>query len=142
MFLTKGIIEYDDAQMLLSDLGYFPLAVAHAGSFIAMEAMTDPNPIQSYRRILADVHRGGPRILFGSSIMQNTDYDKGLFTTWEVSFNSIKRQNMDAVYILHRIAFFDRDSLTESLFTFGGDLSLSSKPTSTNNYVLGRYLRF
>ncbi|KAI1098910.1 hypothetical protein F4804DRAFT_102373 [Jackrogersella minutella] len=120
--------EFDDAQMLLADLGHFPLAVAHAGSFIALESMTDLNPIKRYREILADVRHGGPGALFNSPSTPITDYDKGaLFTTWEISFNSVKQQNPDAAYIILRIGFLDRDKITENFFTCGSDFSMSGE---------------
>ncbi|KAI1452647.1 hypothetical protein F4805DRAFT_23210 [Annulohypoxylon moriforme] len=120
--------EYNNALMLLCDLGHFPLAVAQAGSFIAMECMTDLAPIRRYREILANVHRGGLETPLDSPIAHIINYDKGsLFTTWEISFESIQRQNVDAVYILFRIGFLDRNIITETFFTCGSDFAISKE---------------
>lgn len=96
-------------------LGYFPLAIVQAGSFIAVQRPN--NPVVSYLELL----QGYPAtVLAHRNAKAAWDYrNDTVLTTWEISYDAVSKQMPRAAKILHLCAFLRRDEIVEDLFVFG-----------------------
>ncbi|KAI9893041.1 MAG: hypothetical protein M1814_000925 [Vezdaea aestivalis] len=91
-------------------VGYLPLALAHAGSFIHGTA-TDVNEyIRFYKETWAN-------LFDNNQLSQLKDYPHSVLSTYTISYEHIKRVDTDAVKILDLFAYLDNSDLWYSLFT-------------------------
>ncbi|KAJ5984238.1 hypothetical protein N7481_006337 [Penicillium waksmanii] len=101
------------ALAIVKALGYLPLALIQAGSFIQQNLCS----LDEY----LDVFNSSKKIIFSNHQIQGRgSYEHNIYTTFEVSFNEIARMRtqraMDAVEILQLISFFHNNEVPEALF--------------------------
>ena len=99
------------AQAIASELGYLALALANAG-------MTIRRNIYTLERYLH--HYLGYRMRMISSTDIKSADEANIITTWEIPFTIIEKrkspQYIDAVNLVHILAFLHFDSIPESIF--------------------------
>src|SRR5512140_38759 len=97
-------------------LGYFPLAIVQAGSFIAARQQRE-NPVAEYIDLFLSHSK---MMLSHRNAKAAWDYrDDTTLTTWEISYLAVHEQMPRATQILHICAFLNRDSISEELFVLG-----------------------
>jgi hypothetical protein len=148
--LIDGSTEWAAAQRLVEILGYFPLAIVQAGSFIASRQQV-ANPIAGYIELFLSHSK---MMLSHRNAKAAWDYrDDTILTTWEISYLAVHEQMPRATEILHICAFLNRDSIQEYLFVLGlpSHQTEGSIPLSvccfcflfiiTHDRILGRLLK-
>ena len=102
---------------IVKTLGYLALAVNHAGASIRQKTCS----LESYLKIYTH-HR--KRLLDRGPVQASSDYRYTVYTTWEVSVDSIKKLARDATNstatksldLLTFLGFCHFDNITESIF--------------------------
>ncbi|WP_394621419.1 FxSxx-COOH system tetratricopeptide repeat protein [Lentzea sp. JNUCC 0626] len=108
-------MNHSDANVLAEKLGDLPLAVEQAAAWRAVTGM----PVSEYLR------------LFDESVSEildtpaQTDYERSVAATWNVSFDELKKRNPAAHQILHICAFFSPEPISRDLFTGVSRVSIS-----------------
>ncbi|KAI9880614.1 MAG: hypothetical protein M1830_001965 [Pleopsidium flavum] len=103
----------DLAGPIAATLGYLPLALIQAGASIRQNIC----PLEDYLNVYSR-HR---KQIMSNQAVQGTDhYRYTIYTTWEVSFQMIERQETeaaaDAIEILHVFAFLHFERVPASIF--------------------------
>jgi len=108
--------EWNLAQRLVEMLGYFPLAIVQAGSFIAVRKQVK-DPLANYIDLLLSHSK---TMLGHRNAKAAWDYrGDTILTTWEISYLAIHERMPRATQILHICAFLNRESISEELFIKG-----------------------
>jgi hypothetical protein len=116
LVLRRETSEWDAAQRLVEILGYFPLAIVQAGSFIAARQQV-ANPIAGYIELFLSHSK---MMLSHRNAKAAWDYrDDTILTTWEISYLAVHEQMPRATEVLRICAFLSRDSIHEELFVLG-----------------------
>lgn len=88
-------------------LGYLALAIVQAGAFIANGYTMD-----EYLELFQD----HPKDALDRRFTQGSkDYERTVFTTWELPFRAIKQKNPSASEILQLFEFFHCDRIPEEV---------------------------
>ncbi|KAF5862715.1 hypothetical protein ETB97_011257 [Aspergillus alliaceus] len=103
----------DTARPIVKTLGCLPLALIQAGASIRQNICS----LEDY----LDVFKSYKKRIFSNKLHQGRGpYEHTVFTTFEVSFNKIKgletAESIDAIEILHVMAFLHFDHVPESIF--------------------------
>ncbi|KAF7593474.1 hypothetical protein BBP40_011480 [Aspergillus hancockii] len=103
----------DSARPIAKTLGCLPLALIQAGASIRQNICS----LEDY----LDVFKSYKKRIFSNKLHQGRGpYEHTVFTTFEVSFNKIKGlttpESIDAIEILHVMAFLHFEQVTESIF--------------------------
>ncbi|KAI0538314.1 hypothetical protein GGR58DRAFT_308452 [Xylaria digitata] len=120
---------------LLQLLEYFPLAIEQAGAYISLRISDDP---KSYRRALEDyldAYRRNAKMLLRykrPSVIWSNRNDT-ILTTWEVSFNAIKKESLEASNLLLLCGFLADSDIFEGMFSLG--LKTSTNDTTFRELV-------
>lgn len=111
-FLRKrtGIDDNINAHRLAELLGFFPLALEQAGSFISQQNLPFDTYIKLYQEQRDELWKR-------EQIPQ--DYPKPLLTTWEMAFQQVKATSRPATALLNVCSFLSPDSIPFSIFTEG-----------------------
>ncbi|RDL36701.1 Uncharacterized protein BP5553_06053 [Venustampulla echinocandica] len=89
-----------DAVSLVERLGYLPLALVFAGSYISKVDI--PKYVKLYDKSWAQLH----------SKMIRSDYpERTIITTWQISFDEIQVRNKEAAKLLQLWGYLDRQEL-------------------------------
>jgi len=94
--------------LILQELGYLALAVVQAGGYISMSGNLQ-GYLDSYRRrriMLLQEH----------GVQTTDDYKWTVYTTWQISFESLKASAVTAVTFLQLCAFMHHDGISEEIF--------------------------
>jgi hypothetical protein len=106
-------VEHRDARAIVRRLGYLPLAIDQAGSYV--HALS--KPLASYLELL---HRSCIKDTLsrkpGPAVWQ---YEDSVFTTWEVSFDEIQKRDPKAAEILTLCAFISNDEIQPEMLERG-----------------------
>ncbi|KAJ5908501.1 hypothetical protein N7495_001183 [Penicillium taxi] len=99
------------AKLLAERLGGLPLALATAGTYLQHIPLTFKRYLQEYeKRWNIDPYR--PTEL--------QDYrEHTLYTTWDISYDSLKKKDLDAAKLLKLLAYFGNQGLWYELFSEG-----------------------
>ncbi|KAK2874987.1 hypothetical protein FQN49_001887, partial [Arthroderma sp. PD_2] len=101
------------ARLLAERLGGFPLALATAGTYLKYSSLTLECYLQEYQK------------RWGMEPPPLQEYrDCTLYTTWDLSYNSLERSAPDAAKLLKLLAYFDNQSISYELLRAG----LSNEP--------------
>jgi hypothetical protein len=111
---------------LLRLLGHFPLAVAQAGRSISLQkhllSQSSKDPLREALEWYTDEFRVNARKLLSKKPPPVAwDYrNDSVFTTWEISYNSIAQRTPDAARLLLLSGFFNRHDVFEEMLGFAG----------------------
>ena len=105
------------AQPIVQTLGYLALAVSHAGASIRQRVCSLKDYLDKYTH-----HR--KKLLSSRPVQTGSDYKYTVYTTWEISVDSIKKLAMNAtddiaanaLEILTLFGFCHFDDITEGMF--------------------------
>jgi tetratricopeptide (TPR) repeat protein len=110
-----SIARQDEAAELIRTLDYMPLALTQAAAFIRQRA-----PLMSLSRYINEVRRSDAdraRLLerdVGDS-RRDGRASNSIMTTWQISFEYIRKQTPTAARLLSLMSLFDRQGIPESL---------------------------
>lgn len=102
--------DYQEAAVIVQLLGCLPLAVDQGGAFIKSRQKT----LTDYRRLFgerqAELLRYKPRLM---------EYDKTVFTAWEINFKQAERDSKVASEFLLLLCFLDNVEIPEKMLLRG-----------------------
>jgi hypothetical protein len=135
-------IDKDEAMKLSNTLGFLPLALEQAASYIRENKYT----AGQYLELLS---KYGLRVLNTPSL--DTDYDKTILTTWKITFDKIEQeeQSKAAVQLFKLCAYCAPDDIPLQMFIDGRDkfpqpLSDALNPDDAlgHDELIGRLARY
>ncbi|KAF4486445.1 Nephrocystin-3 [Colletotrichum fructicola Nara gc5] len=91
-----------DAATLARQLDGLPLALSTAGAYLSQVTTTCAEYLRLYEESWLRLQKGSPQLL---------EYDRALYSTWEVSFRHIQQQSVGAAMLLQFWAYFDSEDL-------------------------------
>src|SRR6267154_428749 len=109
---------------MLQELGYLALAVVQAGAYISMSGNLH-GYLDSYRRRHIT-------LLQEHGIQTTDDYKWTVYTTWQISFESLKAP---AVTFLQLCAFMHHDGISEEIFSNAAATILNEVPREAADFV-------
>lgn len=139
---TDQIVE--EARHIVDRLGYHPLAITQAGSYIKLRKIQLDEFTTHYKRQKKAILQQTPQMTAYRRKLNNAEKETALnvFTTWELSFQQLEAREETGDLesdILTLFAFFDCKDISEQLFkTF----SKSSKLPEKGSGAPGHSLRF
>jgi hypothetical protein len=121
--LTSGT-EQNVAAKLLQLLGYLPLAIEQAGAYISVQRQSlSHSGSQALRRYLDTYKKNAKSLLQEHPRRSVWGYrNDTVFTTWEVSFNAIRKEAPRAAELLLSCGFVARSDIFEDMFRYGRNL--------------------
>lgn len=121
----------NDERALVEELEYLPLAIMQAGSFIANRS--PKITVVEYLKLFRDSESNQTNLLNyedAQGLRQDPSTPQAVLTTWQLSFQQIRKQYPTAVELLALMSMFDRHAIPENLirgdkdiFQFGDALS-------------------
>ena len=102
-----------DAMQLARKLDGLPLALATAGAFLRQTSMTFKKYFDFWEQSWAKLQTDSPALIAYE--------DRTLFTTWQISFDRIKRRNSLSANVLRLWAYFDDQDLWFELLNQSDD---------------------
>src|ERR1700674_2556134 len=94
--LIKPLIEYKEAETIIKELGYLPLAIEQAGAYIWAQGIALAGYLLEYKSNFQNVTE---------SRMEGLEGYTTVYTTWQISLEAIKQQNLEAAELLHLYGF-------------------------------------
>src|SRR5258706_1860432 len=104
-------LKQDPLSYLLDALGYLPLAIAQAAAYI--RAMR--TSIEEYSDLLATSDEKQSKLLSEPIEEQTNNSPRAAMNTWEISFNSIKKENPKSSELLQIMALLDFQGIPKEL---------------------------
>jgi hypothetical protein len=106
----------DDILSLAKDLGFLPLAIRQAASYISNQSAS----ITEYSNCLTSSESSTLLLLEQEfrDIMRTDDVPNSVLRTWLVSFEQIRNQNQDAANMLCFMATLDRSGVQDFILQF------------------------
>ncbi|KAJ5641444.1 hypothetical protein N7490_005444 [Penicillium lividum] len=98
------------AKLLVERLGGLPLALATAGTYLQRSPLTFERYLQEYEKRW-DIDPRRPT--------KPQDYERTLYTTWDISYDCLKKKDLDAAKLLKLLAYFSNQGLWYELFSNG-----------------------
>lgn len=120
------------AKEIAKTLGYLPLAIGQAGSYVAARQMSLSRYMKIYENNFSNIFRtvpGGPAWSYR---------DRTVFTTWEISFREIEAKSKASAELLLLCSFLHNEDIWEEMLRRGqrlgkdGKRLISRKFTSRN----------
>ncbi|KAF2239753.1 TPR-like protein [Viridothelium virens] len=105
----------EDATALVAALDYMPLAISQAAAYISQRAPRAT--VSKYLQGLREGDRDRAKLLqmdLGDTRRDGTA-SNSIITTWQISFEHIRRERPSATRLLSLMSFFNRQSIPESL---------------------------
>ncbi|KAF2485907.1 hypothetical protein BDY17DRAFT_246610 [Neohortaea acidophila] len=99
----RELAKDDDAVRLVLKLDGLPLALATAGAYLNQSTMTCAQYLDFFDRSWARLQKMSPGLL--------TYEDRTLYSTWQISFDQIERQDSTAANLLRWWAYFDNQDV-------------------------------
>ncbi|ORY08542.1 hypothetical protein BCR34DRAFT_569819 [Clohesyomyces aquaticus] len=99
----EGIENDADAKALVSKLDGLPLALSTAGAYLEHVTTSFAEYLQLYEASWLKLQRTSPTL--------NSYADRSLYTTWQVTFNQIQKQNAASAQLLQLWAYFDKQDV-------------------------------
>lgn len=114
--------ELKDADVLLGELDYLPLAISQAASYMRRTS----TPINAYLSKLANEKKRWKLLeKSGDDPYRRKDVSNSILETWNISIERIRNENQIASKILYAVSFFDNQNIPFELIkaaaTFGDD---------------------
>ena len=107
------------ASELVEALGFLPLAIVHAGSYIQMRQPSIT--LSRYLRLFKKEHNQ-VRLLDASGLVDNrrdSSSNRTVSTTWHISFEFIKKAYPQAAELFSLLSMFDNQSISQELVQQG-----------------------
>jgi tetratricopeptide (TPR) repeat protein len=92
-----------DAKALVSKLDGLPLALATAGAYLEHVSTTFAQYLQLYEALWLKLQATSPTL--------SSYEDRSLYTTWQVTFDQIRKQNPASAQLLKLWAYFDKQDV-------------------------------
>ncbi|KFY04526.1 hypothetical protein O988_00716 [Pseudogymnoascus sp. VKM F-3808] len=108
----------NDAKTLVKRLGYIPLAITHAAAYIEVRTQT----ITTYLELFRESEENQAHLLSDREVRDMRRDGSGssaVITTWQISFEQIRKTKPDAAELLSLMAMFDRQGIPESILLNG-----------------------
>lgn len=120
------------ARDVIRKLGSLPLAIAQAGAYIAVHQISFTRYLEIYEKYFNRIAAKKPL---------EWDYgDRTVWTTWEISFEAIKKADGRAAELLSLCSFFANENIRDEMLRRGGALKGDGKftfrPASAQGKVL------
>ncbi|MCJ1453499.1 hypothetical protein MMC28_003846 [Mycoblastus sanguinarius] len=107
----RSITENDSSVIeLLAKLDGLPLAIATAGAYLSQVTTTFKDYLEYYKTSWLRLQQSSPQL---------PSYDCALYTTWNLSFEHIQRQNASAAKLLQLWAYFNNQDIWFELLAAG-----------------------
>lgn len=114
--LTDSRIDELIAKEIAKTLGYLPLAISQAGSYVSARQMTLSQYMKIYKNNFRNIFRGVP----GGPVWSYRD--RTVFTTWEISFKEIEAKNKKSAELLLLCSFLHNEDIWEEMLRRGQEL--------------------
>lgn len=111
--LTDPDIDERIAKEIAKTLGYLPLAIGQAGSYVAARQMTLPQYMKIYKSNFRNIFGKVP----GGPVW--SDRERTVFTTWEISFQEIEAKNKKSAELLLLCSFLHNEDIWEEMLRHG-----------------------
>jgi tetratricopeptide (TPR) repeat protein len=108
---TRRSSSQEEQDALLTELGYLPLAIKQAASFMTKRHKT----ISQYLTHFRDSEQSMISLL--NHLFVDTEAASSVSTAWLISFNFIQAENPQAAHLLYLMSLMDRDSIPISLIS-------------------------
>jgi tetratricopeptide (TPR) repeat protein len=109
------------ARAVAEQLGQLPLALEQAGAYVEETGVSVSGYLKKLRQYPQEVFAEG----------RPPDYEATVLTTWQLSFENIRKKSVVAVELLNLCAYLSPDEIPEALFQDGRD----ALPTELANAV-------
>ncbi|KFY68927.1 hypothetical protein V496_00678 [Pseudogymnoascus sp. VKM F-4515 (FW-2607)] len=106
----------NDAKTLVRTLAYIPLAVTHAAAYLAVHAKTIT--VSTYLELFRKSEENQAHLLSSQEardIRRDSSGSDAVITTWQLSFEQIRKIRPEAADLLSLMAMFDRQGIPESI---------------------------
>jgi len=107
----------EDAERLVSDLGFLALAIDQAGSFIA----TRKCPLKEYRDTFRDCRDRNRLLRQPPTWKSRSDPKSAVYTTWEISFEMVFQMDDLASQILQLMSYLHYAQIPREIFSRASD---------------------
>ena len=110
----------DDAKTLVQTLEYIPLAVTHAAAYLAVRAQTIT--VCTYLQLFRESEENQAHLLSSQEardMRRDGSVSDAVITTWQISFEQIRKTRPEAAELLSLMAMFDRQGIPESILYDG-----------------------
>ena len=98
---------------LVKQLDGLPLALATAGAYLSQVSISLNDYLRHYKTSWLRLQKTSPNLL--------SYKDRALYTTWDLSFQHIQKQNKSAAKLLQLWAYFDNQDIWFELLAAGGE---------------------
>ncbi|KAK1636654.1 hypothetical protein BDP81DRAFT_449649 [Colletotrichum phormii] len=105
-----NFVEDPDATTLARRLDGLPLALATAGAYLDQVSTSCKEYLEMYEKAWLRLQQESPELI---------EYDRALYSTWNVSFRHIQLQNQHAAELLRLWAYFDNQDLWYEILQAG-----------------------
>ena len=109
--LIVSSIELKEAEAIIKELGYLPLAIEQAGAYIWAQGAALADYLLEYKSSFQSVTEKRPEGLEGYATV---------YTTWQISLEAIKGENLQAAELLYSYAFLSND-VSDELILHGAE---------------------
>ena len=109
----KYLAEYQEAETIVKELGYLPLAIEQAGAYIYAQDSALNEYLMEYKTNFHRVTEMRSEGLRG---------DATVYTTWQISLKAIKAENMQAAQLLFLYGFLSNDVSDETILCQEGQI--------------------
>jgi tetratricopeptide (TPR) repeat protein len=100
-----------DAKKLAKELDGLPLALATAGAYLAQTAISCSDYLQLYKASWAKLQKTTPEL--------SSYEDRTFYSTWQISFEHVKRRNELSAKLLRLWAYFDSQDIWFEILRHG-----------------------
>ena len=102
--IDPSIRDQEEVRAIVELLGCLPLAVDQAGAYIRTRCKTFSSYLRLCRERQSDMLKFRPRL---------GQYEKSVFTTWEINFDQVERESKVASNLLLLFCFLDASNIAE-----------------------------
>src|SRR6202167_3333783 len=113
--LIESITECAQSETIVQELGYLPLAIEQAGAYIWAHDSALDQYLAEYKTNFQAVMQSRPEGLEGYATV---------YTTWQISLEAIKAENVQAAELLHLYGFLSND-VSDELILHGAEGQIS-----------------
>ena len=131
--VTPGSPEEKQADEIVKELGYLPLAIEQAAAYVREVTHNFITYREDYEQNRRDLHQWIPQ--------GNREYPYSVATTWSMSFNIIRNNNPQAAKLFRILSFLNPDGiLVEFLISGAEALESDLQQVVTNRIEMARSL--
>src|SRR6202050_5369130 len=105
------VAEYKEGVTIVKELGCLPLAIEQAGAYIWAQSLTLDEYLMEYMTNFQSVTENRPEGLEGYATV---------YTTWQISLEAIKAENVHAAQLLHLCGFLS-NNVSDELILHGAE---------------------